>query len=66
MNCDELNRVINESGMKRSFIAESLGMSDMQFYRRTHGETAWKYGEVQKFCKLLKIGSKQREDIFFA
>lgn len=65
MDYEKLNEVIDGSGLKRSFIARSIGLSPKVFHDRTSGITQWKSGEILKFCNLLGLKKKQRDDIFF-
>lgn len=60
-----LNTVIDESGLKRSYIARAIGISPKVFHDRTSGVTQWKSGEIAAFCNLLGLKKKQRDDIFF-
>lgn len=64
MNYEELNRVIDESGLKRSYIAVNIGMTPKVFYDRTQGISKWKVDEAQAFSKLLKLTKAQRDNIF--
>ena len=64
MNYDELNRVIQESGMKRGSIAQALGLTDWQFSRRVNGKVAWKTNEILAFAKVLRLTKSQRDHIF--
>lgn len=65
MDYEMLNKVIDESGFKRSFIAQKIGLSPKIFHDRTSGVTEWKTKEVVAFCNLLGLNRKQRDAIFF-
>lgn len=65
MNYEKLNNVIEDSGLKRSYIAKSIGVSSKVFHDRTHGVSQWKGNEIAAFCNLLGIKKKQRDEIFF-
>ena len=65
MDYELLNRVIDESGLKRTYIAANLGISLKVFHDRTAGVTQWKSGEISDFCRLMKLKKKQRDAIFF-
>lgn len=65
MNYTELNRIIDESGMKRHFIAQQLGMSDQTFYNKTRGKSPWRYEEAQAFSELFNLPKRERREIFF-
>lgn len=64
MNYAELNRIIEESGLKRSYIAEAIGMSSVAFSNRTRGRVQWKTEEIQRFCKVLNLPRRTRDYIF--
>jgi len=65
MDYEALNKVIDESGFKRSFIAKKIGLSPKVFHDRTSGATQWKTSEVVAFCNLLGLDRKSRDSIFF-
>ena len=65
MDYDKLNTVIDESGLKRNFIAQKIGVSQKVFHDRTSGISEWKRSEVATFCNLLGLSKKQRDSIFF-
>ena len=65
MDYTELNKFIDESGMKRSYIAEKLGMTVSQFSRRTRGITDWKTPEIISFARLFKLTKTQRDNFFY-
>lgn len=65
MNYELLNRVIDESGLKRTYIAANLGLSPKVFHDRTAGKSQWKSREIADFCRLMKLRKKTRDDIFF-
>lgn len=66
MNYNELNKVIDASGLKRTFIAERLGMTDPVFCKRTSGASAWKVGEAAELVKILGISKTKAYDIFLS
>lgn len=61
-----LNAKIDESGLKRNFIAEQLGITPQGFYLKTSGKNEFTASQIQKLCDLLRI-TTQREikAIFF-
>ena len=65
MDYEKLNSAIEDSGLKRSFIAKAIGVSPKVFHDRTHGISQWKTEEVAAFCNLLGIKKRQRDEIFF-
>ena len=62
----ELNRIIEQSGLRKRFLAEKLGISHQAFYNKLNGISEFKLAEVSIMCNILNIGKKQREEIFFA
>ena len=58
-------RHTRNSGMKRSFIAKSIGLADSTLHDRIEGTTPWKVDEAQSFCELLGLTKRQRDEIFF-
>ena len=63
----ELNRVIDESGYKRSWLAEQLGLSPYGLAKKINNETEFKVSEVEKLSVLLGIKTyKRQRAIFFA
>lgn len=65
MNYTALNQFIDESGMKRSSIAQQLGMTPSQFTRRTRGAVDWKAPEIIAFSRLFKLTKAQRDNFFY-
>lgn len=66
MNYTELNRVIDASGLKRTYIAEKLNMTDQVFCKRTSGASSWKVSEAAELVKILGISKTKAYDIFLA
>lgn len=64
MDLDELNKIIDESGLKRTFLAQRLGWSDTKLHNRTHGKSGWTIKDVDDVSKLLRLSRKQKRDIF--
>lgn len=65
MNIELLNKTIDESGLKRSYIARSIGLTEKVFHDRTSGITQWKLKEIVAFCLLLRLSKRLRDNIFF-
>lgn len=58
---------IDESGLKRSFIAEKLGLSPYGLSKKINNESEFKGSEIKLLCQILNIKSlKEKEAIFFA
>lgn len=61
-----LEEEILKSGLKKSWIAEKLGLSDQEFYRKRKNKSQFKAGEIKVLCYLLTITSLEKIDhIFF-
>jgi hypothetical protein len=65
-NTSLLEQYIEKSGYKKSFIAEKLGITAYGFTLKVNNKSEFKASEMTILCKLLKIGAKDKEAIFFA
>lgn len=66
-NTDALNKRIADSGLKRNFIADQLGISRYAFYLKTNGKNDFTTSEVKALCNVLGITRlTEKEAIFFA
>lgn len=62
-----LNGIINERGLKYSFIAKHLGLSPYGFARKRNNLSDFTASEIDKLCELLHIDNvEDRFAIFFA
>ena len=62
-----LEALMLESGLKRAYIAESLGISENSLRNKVANRTEFKPSEINKICKLLGIKTMtDRQAIFFA
>lgn len=62
-----LEKRIEESGLKRSYIAQMLGLSAYGLARKIKNESEFKTSEISGLCELLRIDSlEERNAIFFA
>lgn len=63
----ELLKVIDNSGLKKSFIAERLGISTYGLQKKVENKNQFKAEEIMILCKTLGITSlREKEKIFFA
>ena len=63
---DALNQIIDESGLKRKYIAEQLNLSAFSLAKKINNENEFKPSEIVALCNILNIRSmKKRMDIFF-
>ena len=65
-NTNLLERYIEDSGLKKGFIAKQLGITAYGFAIKVNNKSEFKANEIAILCKLLKIGAKDKEAIFFA
>lgn len=66
-NTELLEKKIEESGLKKSFIAQALSLSPYGLAKKINNETEFKTSEVDKLCKILNISTLTEKDrIFFA
>ena len=62
-----LEEKISESGLKKSYIAKSIGLTPYGLTLKIRNVNEFKASEIDKICILLGIDSpEERCDIFFA
>lgn len=62
-----LNKIINDKGVKKCFIAEKMGISRQSLNQKLKGESAFNQYEIKSICEILGIDdAKDKEKIFFA
>jgi transcriptional regulator with XRE-family HTH domain len=62
-----INRIIIESGMKKEFVAEKLGMSPTSLSNKLAGRTPFTIKEANAFCELFGItDAEEMRKLFFA
>ena len=54
MDNDKINKAIKESGLKKVWIAEQLGVTYNSLRRKLNGEIPWSKLELEKLNKLLQ------------
>ena len=63
----ELNRLIHESGLTKSHIANKLGISLYSFQLKRENKRQFTAEQIKTLCEILDIRSlKEKERIFFA
>jgi len=62
---DMLNEKISESGYKKRFIAENIGISYQALLNKVNNVTEFTVSEMTALCALLNIQPDERERIFF-
>lgn len=65
-NIQKLQETIERSGLKKCFIADSLGLSRQGLQDKLNGKSEFKASEIDAFSVLLRLDSAQRDAIFFA
>lgn len=67
VNTHLLNLKIEESGLKKDFIAKKLGITRAGLYKKATNGSEFTSNEVAKICDLLSITKlTEKESIFFA
>lgn len=66
LNRKLLADVIQQSGMKKSYIAQRLGLSRQTLRACLAGRSEFRVSHINTLCDLLQIEPEQREAIFFA
>lgn len=66
-NTEALLKIIEESGLRKSFIAKEMGLSSYGFQLKVTNKNEFKTSEVNALCKILGIKElEEKEKIFFA
>lgn len=67
-NTDLLEKKIDESGYKKSYIAKAIGLkSTFGLSKKIRNENEFKATEINALCELLHIDTlEEKELIFFA
>lgn len=62
-----LEEYIAKSGLKRTFIAERIGLSRSGLWKKINNLSAFNQYEIENLCSVLGICTVQeKENIFFA
>jgi transcriptional regulator with XRE-family HTH domain len=64
IDMDQLIAKIDESGLKRRYIAENLGMSESLLSKKLAKEAEFKGSEIAKLANLLRLSDDERVSIF--
>ena len=65
MRNDLLEKAIQESGYKKTYLSECLGLSTRAFTYKLSGEVDWWRNEVEILSNLLGLSKEEKEKIFF-
>ena len=66
MNLELLNEVVDESGMKKTVLAEKMGFKSGKLYQKLYGKSPWRVDEAKKIGEVLGLSPKQLKDIFLS
>jgi plasmid maintenance system antidote protein VapI len=61
-----LAQAIDDSGLKKSFLAEKLGISRQSLTSLLNGQTEFKASQIHTLTALLGLSAERRDSIFFA
>ena len=62
-----LEKLISDSGLKLSFIADKLGITRQALYKKIRGLAQFTGPEIKIMCRLLNLRSWAKiEPVFFA
>ena len=63
----ELERIIEESGLKKSYIAKALNLSRAGLWSKINNKSDFNTTEIEILCRILKITKlTDRHRIFFS
>lgn len=65
-NTELLEQAIKDSGLKKGFIADKIGLSRTGFNNCIKNEAEFKQSQIAALCRLLGIKKDKRDAIFFA
>lgn len=67
VDTQKLSKKIDESGLKKYYIASRIGLTTYGLQKKINNQTQFKANEIEKLCILLKIKTlEEKEIIFFA
>lgn len=67
VNTELLNRKIDERGIKKTYLADKLGISRAAFYLKIGNSNEFTANEIMILCEILGITKlSEKEAIFFA
>lgn len=66
-NTAVLEQLIKESGLKKSYIAKTIGLSRQGFKNKCENRSFFTSKEIDGLCDILKVSNlSEKERIFFA
>lgn len=64
VNTELLQKKIEDSGLRKGFIAEKLGRSRQALRDKIEGRTEFLPSEIRALCELLRLTDEERRLIF--
>jgi hypothetical protein len=61
----QLRERLDQSGLTRTFIAGSLGVTENKLEKKINNELEFKASEIYAITKLLNLTSRECDEIFF-
>lgn len=61
----ELEIAIIKTGLTKTKVAKTLGLSRMAFYEKINNKKQFTLKEIKELCEILNLGEKERNKIFF-
>ena len=60
----KLGKIIDKSGFKIGYLAESLGLSREGFLKKRKGEVPFRKLEINELSSILGLSDEERNEIF--
>lgn len=64
-NSNELLKIIKNSGLKKRYIAEKMGICLSTFSRKVNNKVEFNTKQISSLCEILNINDDERNKIFF-
>ena len=61
-----LENLIRESGIKKGFISEQMGITRASFANKINNRSEFTGSQIKAITDILKLTQEQRESIFFS
>ncbi len=62
---DQLNVLIDQSGYKRRWIYEQLGLSKEGLRKKLNGKIRFNLHEIEKLSEILGLTQSEKESLFY-
>ena len=66
VNAQLLEEKIQQSGYKKNFLCEQLGITRQGFNKKVNGKAAFRAAEVYVLCDFLHITEEEKKTIFLS